>query len=184
MPDENNAFATVSDRLKRSLSLVTDAQLGEALGFAAAAWNKRKTRGSLPAKEIAELIEREGLNPEFIWKGTGPVHVAIDGEAWADGFTKRLASALGLETYRSILISQGYKDKDLKAVASGKQEPPMGLLRDLHLHLGIDLNWLVCDEPAMSVQEKGLIQNYRRSGEDGQRLIDHTVVFAAKAGLK
>jgi hypothetical protein len=184
MPDGNNAFAEVADRLKRSLNLVTDSDLGEALGFAAAAWNKRKMRGSLPAKEISELIEREGLNEEYIWKGVGPVHIAIDGEAWAEGFHKRLASTLSLETYRGTLVSQGYKDKDLKAVASGKQEPSPPLLRDMHRYLGIDLNWLICDEPSMSVQEKGLIHNYRRAGEDGQRLIDHTVVFATKAGLK
>jgi len=184
MPDENNAFAEVTDRLKRALNLSTDVQLRDSLGFAATAWSNRKTRGSLPAKEISELIEKEGLNEDYIWKGEGPVHVAIDGEAWANGLTKRVASVLIHESYRGVLVSQGYKEKDLKAVAAGKQEPPMALLRDMHLHLGIDLNWLICDEPSMSVQEKGLIHNYRRAGEDGQRLIDHTVVFATKAGLK
>jgi hypothetical protein len=82
------------------------------------------------------------------------------------------------------LVSQGYKDKDLKAVAAGKQEPSLALLRDLHLHLNIDLHWLICDEPALSVQEKGLIHNYRRSGEDGQHLIDQTVVYAASQHIK
>lgn len=180
MSDSDNGFSAVVARLKLVLEVTSDAMLAERLGLGTTAWAQRKKRDSLPTKEIDALIASEELNPEFIYKGIGAVHLPIDGAAWIDGFHKRLQSVLAIETYRKVLAHNGYKEPALKKLLAAGQPPSVELLRDLHNHLSVDLNALVCDVPPIIAAERALLDSYRRSTEEGKRLVEQVATFAAR----
>ena len=185
MPSEKTQdlrFAEVIDRLKLVLDISSDRELAPALGIGYSTLTMRKTRNSLPKKAIDALIEREQLNPEFIYYGTGSVHVPLDGEAWGKKFTASLADAIRQE--EGWLIREGYKEKDLKAIAAGKLPPSLAqvwmLVRDLRKVCKIDLNAFFCDEPAtLDSAEMALVEAYRKAPKVGKEFILHAAGLAA-----
>lgn len=186
MSDKTIGFLECSKRLALALSVTDDVQVAAHLGLSKTAFNNRKKRGSLPHKEIDALILSEGLNPEFIYQGIGSVHLDIDGESWQAGFQKRIAQCLGIETYVGVLVREGYKAPKLKAIASGKAEPPAQLLRDMRRCLQLDLNWLVCgdSEAVMSQYERLLLTSYRKADAPQQQAVGLMLSAFAPAAPK
>lgn len=175
MSDKNSGFLAIANRLRTALDISSDALLAERLGLKYSAWSMRKSRGTLPTQEIDALINAEGLNPEFIYDGKGPVHLDVDGESWSDGFQKRLAQSLRLENYIGVLIPEGHSRAQLKSIATGKTEPPAKLLRDMRRCLALDLNWLVCGDTdaALDRDERALVAAYRKAPTVGKEFIRH-----------
>lgn len=173
--DAGKIFIETIERLKFVLEIPSDVQLAEKLGLKQSAWARRKARASLPKELIDALINSEGLNPEFIYDGIGPVHLDVDGESWASGFHKRIQQTIGLETYIGILVHEGHSKAALKAVAAGKQEPSAKLLRDIRRCLQVDMNWLICGdaEGALDRDERALIAAYRKAPAVGKEFIRH-----------
>lgn len=172
MPYKGEGFNEVASRLKMALDIESDAELAEKLGFSARAWSQRKTRESIPKKEIDELIAQESLNPEWVYSERGSVHLAVDGDAWADAFQRRLVRLLDFQTAVNILARNGWSPKALKTIEAGKQMPSIELLRDMRKFLHVDLHTLICDEPPIKPDELALIENYRRSTQDGRKLME------------
>lgn len=182
MVDRNVGFSSVVGRLLLALDLPSESQLAAALGLKQSTWSTRKTRGSLPAEAIDALIERDQLNPEFIYRGTGPVHVDVDAGSWEASYRKRLKQCL--VEYRPVLVSQGHKAADLKATADGKKEALPALLRDMRRFLTVDLNWLLTGEIATEVtpEERALLSAYRNAPVAGKEFIRQAAGMAAKRG--
>ncbi|WP_310613046.1 hypothetical protein [Limnohabitans sp.] len=183
MVDKNVGFLGVADRLRLALDLPSEAQLAERLGMKQSAWSTRKTRGQLPTAEIDALISAEGLNPEFIYEGTGPVHLDVDGESWESGFRKRVEQSLGQSTYTDVLVREGHKKTDLKAALTGKQAPSAKLLRDMRRSLQLDMNWLICGDTdtALSRDERAVVDAYRSATKEGKTTIAQVAAMAPKA---
>jgi transcriptional regulator with XRE-family HTH domain len=175
MSDKSMGFMAIADRLKMAVGIQVDMDLAKRLGLSPNAWNMRKARESLPTKQIDTLINAEGLNPEFVYDGTGPVHLDVDGESWASGFSKRMAQSLGLATYVDLLVREGYSKTALKAIASGKQEPGVKLLRDIRRCLQVDMNWLICGDAdgALDRDERALVAAYRKAPTASKEFIRH-----------
>lgn len=170
MSDKTQGVIEVLERLKVALNLPDEASLAPLLGMSRTALNNRKVRGSMPAENIDALVEREGLNPEFIYNGTGNVMVEDDGHTWHDGFVKRLQH-LNLETMQGLLVREGHKPSDIKAVAAGKQQPTMELLRDWRRIGRVDLNWVINGDLAEtpSEEEQALLMLYRKAAPERQK---------------
>lgn len=175
MGEEKIKFLEVVGRLKLVLGIAEDAAVAGRLGLSTTAFNNRKLRGSLPTAAIDALLDREELNPEFIYQGTGPVHVPVDGAAWGKRFSAALADAL--KHNEGWLVREGYKKTELKAIAAGKAAlPPEALwrlVRDLRQVCRIDLNSFFCDEPttAMNADEEALVAAYRTVDKTGKAFI-------------
>lgn len=172
---EKTVFDGVCERLKLALDISSDVKLAEMLGLKQSAWARRKARLSLPKVEIDALIKREQLNPEFIYHGTGPVHVPVEGAAWGPRFQAKLAAAL--EQEEGWLVREGYQNKTLKSIAAGKvplsPDDVWPLLRDLRKVSKIDLNAFFADEPgsALSGEEAALVDAYRKTSKEGKAFI-------------
>lgn len=201
MNNEKKVFLDVAARLRLVLDLPSDAQLASSLGLKQSAWSTRKTRNNLPKEAIDALIEREQLNPEFIYYGIGSVHVPADDAAWGKTFQALLSRALKSE--EGWLIRDGYQKTDLKAIAagkapsswleaedpkaaaSGKKQLPLEhvwmFVRDLRKVCKIDLNAFFCDEPgaALSSDEAALVEAYRKAEKVGKGFILHAAGLAA-----
>lgn len=183
MPDKNNGFQQVVDRLLMALDLPSELQLALALGLKQSTWSTRKTRNSLPREAIDSLIEREDLNPEFIYLGTGSVHIPVDGQAWGEAFQKALAAVLKRD--EGWLVREGYQKKELKAIATGKATltpaEAWRLVRDLRQVCKVDLNTFFCDEPASGLNgdESALVEAYRKVDKTGKTFILHAAGLAA-----
>lgn len=178
---DKEIFLEVLSRLKLVLDVDGDAAVAVRLGLSKTAFNNRKLRGSLPTSAIEALIESEGLSREFIYEGTGSVHVDTDAGSWEAGLNKRLAQSLGLATYVDVLVREGYAKAALKAVAGGKQAPLPKLLRDMRRCLALDLNWLVCGDTdtALSQEERALVAAYRKAPSVGKEFIRQAAGMAA-----
>lgn len=170
MSDKTQGVIEVLERLKVALNLPDEASLAPLLGMSRTALNNRKVRGSMPTGNIDALVEREGLNPEFIYNGTGNVMVEDDGHTWHDGFVKRLQH-LNLETMQGLLVREGHKASDIKAVVAGKQQPTMELLRDWRRIGRMDLNWVINGDMAAmpSEEEQALLTLYRKATPERQK---------------
>lgn len=177
MSDKNSRFLEVAERLKLALDLPSDLRLATALGMKQSTWSTSKTRGTLPTAAIDDLIEREGLNPEFIYNGTGNVMIEDDGHTWHDGFVKRLQH-LNLETMQGLLVREGHKASDIKAVVAGKQQPTMELLRDWRRIGRMDLNWVINGDLAETPndEEQALLLLYRKATPERQKELLATLV--------
>ena len=177
MSDKNTRFLDVSSRLKSVLGVRSDLQLAKHLGMLQGTWSMNKTRGTLPTEAINALIAREGLNPEFIYNGTGNVMVEDDGHTWHDGFVKRLQH-LNLETMQGLLVREGHKASDIKAVVAGKQQPTMELLRDWRRIGRVDLNWVINGDLAETPndEEQALLLLYRKATPERQKELLATLV--------
>lgn len=170
MPEKTAGFLEVAERLKMALDISSDVKLAAALGLKQSTWSTSKTRGTLPIGAINALIEREGLNPEFIYKGTGRVMVEEDGHTWHDGFIKRLQQ-LTLETVEGLLVREGHTAKDIQAVAAGKKQPNMELLRDWRRISNVDLNWVISGDlpQGPTEEEQALLMLYRKATPERQK---------------
>lgn len=177
MSDKNTRFLDVSSRLKSVLGVRSDLQLAKHLGMLQGTWSMNKTRGTLPTEAINALIAREGLNPEFIYNGTGNVMIEDDGHTWHDGFVKRLQH-LNLETMQGLLVREGHKASDIKAVVAGKQQPTMELLRDWRRIGRVDLNWVINGDLAETPndEEQALLLLYRKATPERQKELLATLV--------
>lgn len=180
-------FADVVNRLKLVLDMATETALAERLGFGQSTWASRKKRGSLPRKQIDFLIATEELNPEFIYNGTGDVHVPLDGESWNTLYAKR-AAVCGLTD--GWLRSRGHSDAvvaELLAPRAGSRTyRTLAALRDIRLVLRVDLNWLVAAdttqpgqaaEPTptgLSASEQRLLDAYRRAASLDKAVIERS----------
>lgn len=170
MPEKKAGFLEVTERLKMALDISSDVKLAAALGLKQSTWSTSKTRGTLPVGAIDALIERQGLNPEFIYNGTGRVMVEEDGHTWHDGFVKRLQH-LTLETVEGLLVREGHTAKDIQAVAAGKKQPRMELLRDWRRISNVDLNWVINGDmsQSQSEEEQALLMLYRKATPERQK---------------
>lgn len=139
-------FIDVTQRLKDVLSLSSDRELVAALGIRYSTFTMRKSRGALPTEHIDALISREGLNPEFVYRGTGKLHLEDDEHKWVDGFYARLLPLFKVETFVRALQSAGHKATELKQLEKKKAAPALELLRDLRRQKLVDLNWLFTGE--------------------------------------
>ena len=188
MPNEKKVFLDVAARLRLALDLPSDAQLASSLGLKQSAWSTRKTRNNLPKEAIDALIEREQLNPEFIYYGTGSVHVPVDGSAWGPKFQAALAAVLQQE--EGWLVREGYQKKTLRTIAAAKTplapDDVWRLVRDLRKVCKIDLNAFFCDEPgaALSGDEAALVDAYRKVDKVGKGFILHAAGLAANVTSK
>lgn len=182
--EKNHPFGEVCDRLKLVLDLSSDVQLSAKLGLKQSAWARRKERNSLPTDAIDALIESEQFNPEFIYHGTGPVHVPVEGAAWGPRFQTALAAAL--EQEEGWLVREGYQKKTLKSIAAGKAplspDDVWPLIRDLRKVSKIDLNAFFADEPgsALSGEEAALVDAYRNASKEGKSFIQQAAAMAGK----
>lgn len=180
--DEKISFDAICGRLKLVLDLSSDVKLAEALGLKQSAWARRKARVSLPREAIDAVIQREQLNPEFIYYGTGSVHAPVDGVAWGPKFQAALAARLKQE--EGWLVREGYQKKDLKAIAAGKAPftpvEAWRLVRDLRKVCKIDLNAFFCDEPAagLDADEAALVDAYRKVDKTEKGFILHAAGLA------
>ena len=185
MIDTKFAFLEVLSRLKLVLDLDDDAAVAVRLGLSKTAFNNRKLRGSLPTADIDALIEREQFNSEFIYHGTGSVHVPVDGAAWGPKFQAALAAAL--EKEEGWLVREGYQKKTLKSIAAGKAklspDDVWPLIRDLRKVCKVDLNAFFADEPAsaLSSEEAALVDAYRKAPTVGKEFIRQAAGMAANA---
>lgn len=170
-------FEQVVERLKVALDVATEKDIAERLGFAQSAWATRKMRGSVPKVEINNLLKSEGINPEFIYNGTGNVHAIDDRDPWEASFGKR-AEVMGLND--GWLFSRGHGMKliaDLLRPVPGTQvHSTLAVLRDARLVKQADLNWLfTAQTPAqadsLDRDETALIRAYRAATNEGQRYI-------------
>lgn len=183
MSDKKVMFLEVTERLKLALDISSEVLLAERLELKYSAWSMRKSRNTLPKAQIDALIEREQLNPEFIYHGTGPVHVPVDGVAWGPKFQATLAAAL--EQEEGWLVREGYQKKTLKSIAAGKAslspDDVWPLIRDLRKVCKIDLNAFFCDEPgaALNADEEALIDAYRKAQTSGKEFIRQAAGMAA-----
>lgn len=177
MSDKTQGVIEVLERLKVALNLPDEASLAPLLGMSRTALNNRKVRGSMPTGNIDALVEREGLNPEFIYNGTGNVMIEDDGHTWHDGFVKRLQH-LNLETMQGLLVREGHKASDIKAVVAGKQQPTMELLRDWRRIGRMDLNWVINGDLAETPndEEQALLLLYRKATPERQKELLATLV--------
>lgn len=183
MSDKIAGFLSVLPRLKLALDCEDDGGVAERLGLSKQAFHNRKQRGSLPKKEIDALISTEGLNPKFIYEGTGPVHLDVDDGSWSSGFQKRVEQSLGLSTYTELLARDGHTKAALKAVLTGKQDPSAKLLRDMRRSLQLDMNWLICGDTdtALSKEERAMIDAYRSATKEGKSTIAQVASMAPKS---
>ena len=177
MSDKKDGFIAVVRRLLDVMGVENEVVLAQRLGFKQPTWSMRKTRGSLPVEAINRLIQEEGLNPEFIYNGTGNVMVEDDGHTWHDGFVKRLQH-LNLETMQGLLVREGHKASDIKAVVAGKQQPTMELLRDWRRIGRMDLNWVINGDLAETPndEEQALLLLYRKATPERQKELLATLV--------
>ena len=180
MSDKKDGFIAVVRRLLDVMGVENEVVLAQRLGFKQPTWSMRKTRGSLPVEAINRLIQEEGLNPEFIYNGTGNVMVEDDGHTWHDGFVKRLQH-LNLETMQGLLVREGHKAADIKAAAAGKQAPSIELLRDWRRISNVDLNWVISGDAIEQPndEEQALLALYRKATPERQKAILAALVVAS-----
>lgn len=179
MSDKSIGIIDVLNRLKMVFNLPDEASLASLLGMSKSALNNRKRRDSMPTAAIDNLLNKEGINPEYIYKGTGRVTLENEGHTWQDGFLKRLQH-LSIKTTQDLLIREGHTLKDIKAVLAGKQRPSIELLRDLQRITRIDLNWLINAEIAETPtqEEQALLQLYRKAGAERQKAVLASLIVA------
>lgn len=175
-------FVEVIDRLKLVLEISSDRELAPMLEIGYSTFTMRKTRNSLPIEQIDALIKKQQLNPEFIYHGTGSVHVPVEGAAWGPKFQAALAVAL--EQEEGWLVREGYQKKTLKSIAAGKAslspDDVWPLLRDLRKVCKIDLNAFFCDEPAtLDSDEMALVEAYRKASKEGKAFIHQAASMAS-----
>lgn len=65
------SFQAVVDRLVAACAFDSETALAQALGFKQSVFAMRKTRNSLPRAEIDAFVQARGLNPEWVYEGTG-----------------------------------------------------------------------------------------------------------------
>ena len=176
-------FLMVLVRLKLALACEEDAAVAARLGLSQTAFNNRKQRGSLPIDKINALIQNEKLNPRFIYQGLGTVHLDSDYLSWDLGFRKRIQTSINDDKRREALVRQGNDPEFVNAVIQGEQRPSPRLLRDIHVLLGVDINWLVLGEPhsCLNHRERHLIDTYRQASPAGQAFILKTVSMMEEA---
>lgn len=175
-------FQTVVDRLKLILGCQTETAVGERLGFTQSTWASRKMRGSLPRKEIDALIKAEQLNPEFIYKGIGDVHITFDGKPWETGYAERAKVFIG-ELGKGFLADRGHHEGLIEAIS----KPVLGsgpyqvltALRDLVVMFDIDINALLTGHAPkvaaasaeLPADEQALLAAYRKASEAEREML-------------
>lgn len=174
----NPSFSGTTARLMAALGHDTEQELAAALGLSQTAWAKRKMRDSFPTAAADEVIQRENLNPEYIYEGTGRVYVEDEGHTWADGLAARL-KLLSLGTYQALLEQAGHKGEDVRAVVAGKKEPGMSLLRDIRRLSRADLNWLISGEQpdTPNAEEQAVLALYRKASAAQQKAVLASLVM-------
>jgi hypothetical protein len=99
--------------------------------------------------------------------------------------TDRLRTVIGDMTIESFAALVDEKPQRIKDVLRGKQKIPEDLLLKLAEKLHVDLNWLVADAAEagggeMSSRESALLDNYRKSDDEGRAVIEKMASFAAQ----
>jgi hypothetical protein len=180
MSDQNSGLIETLERLKRALRTTEDASLAAELGMSKEALSNRKRRNSLPKEAIDQLIVSKGLSPDYVYDGAGSVFVEDEhGHTWQQGFTQRLAAELG-ESDIAWLQREGHAVKAVKAVTSGKQPPPLELLRDMRRFLKSDLNHVFTGEitEAPSIVEEAMLKLFRNANAEAQQATLASLVVA------
>lgn len=180
----NPNFQKVTDRLLLAVGIVKETELGEQLGLTQSAWSKRKMRDSLPTEQIDALIAQEGINPEYIYNGTGSVY---EGAGWAHEYKARAASLRLAKAYLTPLghaaatvdalikmdANDSYKSTAYKFITA---------LRDAYKINESDLTFLItgidthqadvgASTTPLSKAEQDLINAYQSATKQGQAFI-------------
>ena len=170
MSDKSLGFMEMVKRLMAVMSVDSEVALAQLLGFKQNTWSMRKSRGSIPTDAIDALIASEGLNAEYVYKGTGRPYAEEDGHTWHDGFVKRLQH-LKQGSVQDLLEREGHLAKDTKAVADGKNQPSVELLRDWRRISNVDLNWVINGDLSQgpTEEEQALLLLYRKATPERQK---------------
>lgn len=78
----------VLDRIRKATKTSTQAQLARLLEIRPSSLAEAIKRNSIPAEWYMKLFEKEGLNPEWLKKGLGPVHLRTEHGYITQGFTE------------------------------------------------------------------------------------------------
>ncbi len=120
---ENPDVGKVIERLLSACRFANEQELGLALGFKQAAFALRKKRNSLPKQEIDNLIEKHGLNPQWVYEGRGAMYLA-------KGFGERVKAQAefdeGLEKFRLNARQHRY----MRGLLMAYWEADEGLLKE------------------------------------------------------
>lgn len=79
-------FAEIMSRLMTSLGLKNEYELGQLLGFKKDTFSARKTRGSIPQKEIKLLCAEKLINFDWALTGEGSMKKDEGAKAAGEGF--------------------------------------------------------------------------------------------------
>jgi hypothetical protein len=182
-PDD---FASVIQRLRLVLEVDSDLVLAEKLGLKTTAWAMRKARGSLPRAEIDAILKKEEINPEFIYNGTGNVHIPVEGASWEDLYRERAALINEVWDY---LKPMGHSKQRVAALAKASADvaPYLQLLRDVHHITRVDLTWLITAQRAEAIEytreERDLVGAYRSASSQGKQFIRNAAGMASGQAL-
>jgi hypothetical protein len=191
----NPSFQDVTDRLLLALSLKKEMDLGAALGFTQSAWSVRKMRGSLPIAEIDELLAREQISPEYIYKGVGNV---FDMDGWVGEYKLRVAD-LRIAKLPAVR-EMGHKEQVMDALINMDEKDKfranayafITALRDSFKLTELDITQLITgvdlrndtDRPiqGLTKDEILLIEAYRNADKQGKSFIQRAADMASAQG--
>lgn len=81
----------VLDRIRKATKTSTQAELARLLEIRPSSMAEAIKRNSIPAEWYLKLFEKMGLNPEWLKKGTGPVHLRTEYGYITQGFTEEIS---------------------------------------------------------------------------------------------
>jgi transcriptional regulator with XRE-family HTH domain len=177
------SFERAALRLKEALGVQTDKEVATLLGMEVSAFNKRKTRGSFPEKELRTLAQQR---PELALD----VGHVLTGEATQIAVTRmalnlgpRFREIRGDRTTEAFAALLGTTPEVISAIEGQTQLPTTELLRKLAaVHPDKDLIWLwggelpPLDSPLTGI-ETILVMNYRTSSKEGQAALRRAAAF-------
>lgn len=173
------AFERAVLRLKEAVGVQTDKDVASLLNLDVSAFNKRKTRGSFPEKELrafAEAHSELNIDVRYILSGQ-------DTQATLAGIPARLREVRGEQSIDAIAQKVGVEPNEWQAVESGTQAVTPTFIKKVIE--SIDAPWfLITGEREqlagkLSEIELVLIENYRNSSVEGQKALSHMAAFFA-----
>ncbi len=180
-------FSDVAKRLMQVLEISTETKLAAACGFSQVAWARRKMRNAVPTEAVDKLIDENGLNPEFVYYGTGNVFAPLDGTTWEQQYSER---AKHLTLNAKYLISLGHLEKTIHDLAAPSKTAAkyLHVLRDLEQLGKVDLGWLIAartnSQSDLNQEEIELINAYRKAPSTGKSFMRQAGGMVAIAPAK
>lgn len=162
-------FSDALSRLKYLLHVSKDGEVAEALGFSKTAFSERKKRGSFPADELRALAQRRpdlGIDVDYVLTGEPPPDDG--GDETDDEFADRIQAETRMRRLVEALPLDEFARMRLAALMSG--DPAQDAPRIAE----------AIREAALDKGEQLLIDNYRRSSDEGRAyLVQESALVAA-----